>query len=170
MLNIFYSNVSYTQNQAVTHVKGSEVNEGGTIIEAQTAINYYISNINEASINTVYYSQAIYSEENLLRFLDDGYVLYIVRGWYEDINDSNSMTGAHATLIYGYTMTNSDIWFLVRDPWPVDKGETFKMSYEKLCNGRNYQVGENEDIGVWIQSIVVDTSYDNITEAYYFDK
>ena len=165
-----YSSVTYTQTDAVTHVKGSAVNRGGTRAEAQQAINYYISNINGASLDTVIKEYVVYSEENLVRFLDDGHVVYIARGWYDDMDDPNSRDGGHATLIYGYTVIDSEIWFLVRDPWPVDEGETYMISYEKLCKGTDYKPGEESDNGVWYASIVINTSYVNETIPYYFDK
>lgn len=165
-----YSSVTYTQTDAVTYVKGSAENVAGTRADAQQAINYYISNISGASISTVVKEFAVYSEENLVRFLDDGHVVYISRGWYSDMNDSESRNGGHATLIYGYTVIDSEIWFLVRDPWPVNEGETYMISYEKLCKGNEYRPSEEADNGVWYASIVVNTSYANETIPYYFDQ
>ena len=165
-----YSSVTYTQAEAVIHVKGSNVNEGGNRKAAQKAINYYISNITGASIDTVVKDETIYSEDVLVRFLDDGHVIYIARGWYSDINDPESRTGGHATLIYGYTLIGSEVWFLVRDPWPVNEGETYMISYEKLCNGRNCKSEEDADTGVWYASIVPNTSYVNDTIPHYFDQ
>lgn len=165
-----YPSITYTQSNAVTYVKGSDVNESGNRAEAQQAINYYISNISGASIDTVIKEHVIYSEENLVRFLDNGYVIYIARGWYEDTNDPTTREGGHATLIYGYTTVDSEIWFLVRDPWPINKGKSYIISYDKLCNGANCKPGEESDTGVWSASIVVNTSYANETIPYYFDK
>ncbi len=165
----FYPNISRTQNQAVAYVKNGEVNEGGNREEAHRAIQYYIGNISGASINSVYKDYFIYSETNLKRFLDDGYVVYISRGWYDDINDPNSSDSGHATLIYGYVVIGTEYRFLVRDPWPVNEGETYMMSYEKLCNGRNCQPDETADTGVWRGSVVYNTSYSNNTIPYHFN-
>ena len=73
-------------------------------------------------------------------------------------------------LIYGYTVIDSKIWFLVRDPLPQSMGSTYMISYEKLCNGRDAQPGENRDPGIWDASIVCDTPYADQTVPYFFNK
>ena len=167
----FYPSVSYTQNQAVAHVKGSEVNDGGNRNEAQTAINYYVSSVtNDVVLETVIKDYQIYSEENLVNFLNDGYVVYIARSWYSDIDNPNSRYGGHASLIYGYVVMNGKYWFLVNDPLPLNQGKAKIISYEKLCNGFEPYDGEDVDDGVWYASIVIDTEYADDTEPYYFDK
>lgn len=165
-----YPSVTYTQADAVRHVKGSAGNYSGNRVEVQLAINYYISNIAGASIDMVVKDYVIYSEDNLVRFLDDGHVVYISRGWYSDPDDPDTRNGGHATLLYGYTTIDSDIWFLVRDPLPIDEGEAYMISYEKLCNGAYCRDDEVADTGVWYASIVVNTSYANETIPYYFDE
>ena len=165
----FYSMVSYTQNQAVAHVKGSEINEGGTNAEIMSAINYLISGISSASLSLQSKTHNIYSESTLIKFLDDGYVVAVGRGWFTNINDSTSMSGAHETLIIGYAESNGKIWFIVHDPLPVNNGESYLMSYEKLVNGRNAQFWETTDRGVWIDCIVINTLYSNETIPYYFE-
>ena len=164
----FFSAVTYTQTQAVTYIKGSPINEGGSRVEAKAAINYYISNIAGASIDTVIKEYSVYSENTLKSFLDDDYVVYISRRWYNDLDDASDYDGGHATLVFGYVVIDSEIWFLVRDPWPVDEGETYMISYNKLYNGRNPRSGESSDTGIWYASIVVNTSYVNETITYYF--
>ena len=164
----FFSAVTYTQTQAVTYIKGSPINEGGSRVEAKAAINYYISNIAGASIDTVIKEYSVYSENTLKSFLDDDYVVYISRRWYNDLDDASDYDGGHATLVFGYVIIDSEIWFLVRDPWPVDEGETYMISYNKLYNGRNPRSGESSDTGIWYASIVVNTSYVNETITYYF--
>ncbi len=164
-----YPSVIYLQEEAVIYVKGSCVNATGNRVEAQRAINYYISNVGGASIDTVISEYEIYSLEALMRFLNDGHVLYISRGWYSDITTTSSRYGGHATLIYGYVTTNLGIRFLVRDPGPVGVGSSYMISYEKLCNGRNDQSDELPDDGVWYASIVVNTAYSDETIPYYFD-
>jgi len=165
-----YPSITRTQTDAVIYIKGDDDDEGGNRVEAQRAINYYISNITTTQINTVIKENVIYSEENLVRFLNDEHVIYISRGWYTDMNDSSSRDGGHATLIYGYTFVNSEIRFLIRDPLPMNEGKTEMISYNKLCCGANYETDEYEDSGVWYASIVVNTSYANDTIPYYFDQ
>lgn len=166
----FYPNVTYTQENAVVHVKGKYCDESGDREDAQKAINYYVSNIPNAEIDTVIKENVIYEEDTLVRFLDDGYVVYIARGYYDSTSNPDSRNGGHATLIYGYTVIDSKIWFLVRDPLPQSMGSTYMISYEKLCNGRDAQPGENRDPGIWDASIVCDTPYADQTVPYFFNK
>ena len=44
----------------------------------------------------------------------------------------------------------------------------FQPIHEKLYNGRDNQVGEEADQGVWYASIVVRTSYSDEVIPYYF--
>lgn len=172
----YYSTITYTQNQAVSYVKGSEVNAAGNIIEASAAAQYYISNIPGASLNLAY--DGIYTETNLKKFIDDGHVLYVMRGWYRNLNTASSRSGGHATLIYGYTKQTimdssgalrTKYWFLVRDPLPENEGKSYMISYEKLYNGRNACETEDSDTGIWELALVVNTSYADNTTPYYFD-
>ena len=164
----FYNTVSYTQNQAVVYVKGSEINEAGTNAEIIMAINYYISSVSGTSLSLSSKYHNIYTESTLVDFLDDGYVVAIGRGWYTNISDPDSINGAHETLIVGYVEQAGELWFIVHDPWPVNSGETYLMSYEKMVNGRNPQSGESADTGIWIDCVVINTTYSNNTIDYYF--
>ena len=164
----FYDAVTYTQNQAVAYIKGSEINDGGTIVEIMLAIEYYISTVPGASLNLVNTHNKIYTESTLMEFLNDGYVVAISRGWYSDIHDADSKQYSHATLLIGYVELNGEIWFIVHDPSPVDIGETYFISYEKIVNGRDAQNGEIPDTGVWTDCVVVDTPYCHNTIDYFF--
>lgn len=164
----YYHEVSLTQNDAVSHIKGSEVDEGGTIVEAQNAMQYYISNISGASYNLQYNSTDVYSEEIIRRFLDDGHVIYIVRSLYPDINNPNYISSSHATLIYGYLRDDTGFRYMIRDPAPVNEGSSYYMSYNRLFNGRNNMDWENYDKYIWTQAIVRQTDYSNQTIRYYF--
>lgn len=59
----YFPSVSHTQNNAVVAIKGSEVNDSGTINEAINAIDYYISSIDGASIDKIGYYHEVYSEK-----------------------------------------------------------------------------------------------------------
>ena len=61
----FYPNVTYTQENAVVHVKGKYCDESGDREDAQKAINYYVSNIPNAEIDTVIKENVIYAEDIL---------------------------------------------------------------------------------------------------------
>ena len=110
----------------------------------------------------------IYDESTLINFLDDGCVVAIGRGTYTDINDPSSLNGAHETLIIGYAVLDGKNWFIVHDPLPLFQGETYLMSYEKMVNGRNPQGNETSDMGIWIDCVVINTTYCNNTISYYF--
>lgn len=167
--NYYYDNVSRTQNQAVQYIKGREVNEGGTVVEAKDAMQYYISNISGASYSLYHGIYKTYSEETLRRFLDDGHVIYIGRSEYTDIRDPNSATAiGHSMLIYGYVKDDNGYRFLIRDPSPVNQGSSYYISYQKIYNGRNNKPWEDFDRYIWDAFAVHETSYMNNTVNYYF--
>ena len=147
---------------------GEVKDEGGDTIQVQKAIDFYVSNISSVPIDTEEKNWYIYSKDNLLRFLDDGYVVLAGRGYYSDINDFNSLEFGPNILVYGYVTIGSEYRFMVRDPSPLNEGSSYMMSYEKLCSGRNHQGDEEMDEGVWQSSVVVNTSYDENVLKYYF--
>ena len=159
----YYPTISYTQGEAVTDVMGSAVNEGGNVLETQQAISFYISNITNASLQTSITDHRIYDEATLLQFLNDGNVLCIGRGLYRDTSNSNTRYGGHMILIYGYTIVGDDYYYLIHDPEPVNQGNSHMLSYEMLCNGQNPQDGEKADNGVWVDTVVLATSYSSNT-------
>ena len=59
---------------------------------------------------------------------------------------------------------------MVQGPDPVLVGDTYWISYVKLCCGTDPQDGEIGDKGVWEAAIVFDTSYADTTVPYYFDR
>lgn len=165
----YYPSVTLTQTDAVTYVKGSACDDTGSLLDAQQAINYYISNINGATINTVIKEHVVYSKETLLRFLDEENVLYVARGLYDDMNDVSSRREGHVILIYGYVIIDEQIWLLVKNSEPENQGRIEMISYEKLYNGNNCVDNEEQDNWVWESSIVINTSYVDNTIPYYFD-
>ncbi len=161
MLSFSYYNVTRTQTQAVIHVKGADINDGGTVYEALEAASYY----QNGADNLVAYNGKIYSEQNIRRFIDDGHPIYIGRSRYIYDNELEMYvwSSGHATVIFGY------IWnekynrydYLVRDPWPVNDGETIIMSYQKLVNSLSLSSNsaEESDGGIWERVLVYETSY-----------
>lgn len=170
MFTNHYFAVPNDRNQvtAVTAVKGSVVNDGGTHVDAIKAVGHYRSNnINSNTLNLIGDYQEIFEEDILLEFINDGNVVYIGRGWY---NTSNERNGGHAYLVYGYTKEfingNLEFRYLIRDPYPavepspwntptITTGETLLWSYDTICNGRN----TGEDNGIWDRYVVVTTDY-----------
>lgn len=110
----------------------------------------------------------IYEESIMQQFLNDGHVIYVSIGWYSNIYDENSRYDGHAILITGYVTINGDCRFIVEDPWPVDEGKMYTISYEKLVNGRNYQQYEEANDGVWECTMVANTSYSGSSISGYF--
>ena len=172
----YYSNVTLTQEDAIATIKGgigtdgNYSNDKGSLEQAQQAINYYISNIAGASIDTLIKRRVIYSEENLIRFLNDGHVVYVGRGLYDNMNDGSTQNGGHLILIYGYVIIDTEVYFLIKNSFPENIGKTETISYDKLCYGTNIKMYEDEDNGIWYSTIVINTSYANDTIPYYFDQ
>lgn len=156
-----HMNVTRTQTEAVIEVLGSAVNLGGNIIQAAQAAEFYSNN----TLDYVYHNRAIYSEATIQQFIDDGVPVFVARVWLDEPDDPSSINGGHSTVIFGYTWNEQAQRFdyLIRDPWPVDQGETVVMSYAKLCNGEHPAAGEDKDPGVWLSVVTQDTAYDHAT-------
>lgn len=116
-----------TQTQLVTHVKGSDINEGGSVEEARDAANF------ASGTNSYYVTEGILTESEILVEINSRRPVYLSRGWYD--SDGNRDNG-HATVVYGYRLTDSGaINFLVRDPWPVNEGRNQTWTYDFIING-----------------------------------
>lgn len=178
MLANHYSSVAddRTQNNAVSAVKGSVVNAGGSHIDAIGAVGYYRSNdISTNTLNLVGDFGSRFSESTLIRLLNAGHVVYIGRGHYDT---SNNRAGGHALLIVGYTMVSLDdtlqYRYIIYDPWPasppspwnspqITTGQEMVRSYQWICNGRNALNSSHVDDGIWDRYVVVQTDYSNVT-------
>ena len=163
----FYSSVSYTQEQAVSYVKGSVVDEGGTVIQAQSAINYYISSISGAIINTRYTAGNVYTAERLADFLDMGTVVFAGWSYYRFMNDSFvQIPNGHAVLIYGYVTIGSSYHFLIKDPSPQGTGSIYMLHYDDLYFGETTD-NDMATHRAWQGSVVKDTYFANETIPSY---
>ncbi len=173
MLARHYSPISayLTQDNAVLAIQGTDWDDGGSIYEAIQAVGYYRSE--DISSNTLGLTAvtAIYSESNVMRFLNDGHVLYIARGKY---NSNNFRISGHATVIVGYTAEYSNgsliYSFVIYDPWPNEQpypwdspqatdGTVEIKLYQQICD-------ENAGYGntwVWEQTVAVATAYSSDT-------
>ena len=173
----YYPEVTRTQSEAVAYVKGSITNDGGFEDDAQDAIEYYIGNIDGATLTL---QNAIsdggdrskrYPEEVLRRFLDDGHVIFISRSWYVgDKRDSG-----HSMVITGYVSIRvggvTQYRYIIYDPWPssatslgdtpqITNGQKYLRSYQWICNGSKASSGyEPTDNGIWEGYVTVDTLY-----------
>ena len=177
MLTKHYESVSdsRTQNNAVSAVKGSVVNYAGSLADAQEAVGYYHDlDINNNDYNLEGHYNAILSESNTRRFIDDGHVIYIARGQY--INGIRQ--SGHATVIVGYTTEFVDgemiYRYVINNPWPasppsswnspvITNGQIEILSFDWICNGHHAQTGEQQDDGIWDKYMVVNTNYSGNT-------
>jgi len=170
----YSSNVTYTQSQAVIHVKGSEINLGGNWDESIEAINYYLSTDPNITLN-IQKVHNVYSKETLVRFLDDGHVIYAHLSHYHTLVDEEvENRGAHAILIAGYTIIDGHYRFLIYDPWNPNVGKRLLVSYENLYNGHETELFSDDikknytGLYLWTGCIVVNTPYSSQTVPWYF--
>ena len=136
--------------------------------EAKMAITYFLSNTND-EVNLIVKNDQIYTEENVIRFLEDGHVLYIARGVYSN-NTVLRRESGHATVIWGYVYVDGGYKFLIRDPSPYITGSTLVVSYQWLVNGQNAQSGASSNLTIWDGTLVCTTLYSNDTIPYYFEQ
>lgn len=132
------------------------------------AITYFLSNTND-EVNLIVKNDQIYTEENVIRFLEDGHVLYIARGVYSN-NTVLRRESGHATVIWGYVYVDGGYKFLIRDPSPYITGSTLVVSYQWLVNGQNAQSGASSNLTIWDGTLVCTTLYSNDTIPYYFEQ
>lgn len=132
------------------------------------AITYFLSNTND-EVNLIVKNDQIYTEENVIRFLEDGHVLYIARGVYSNNTVLRRKSG-YATVIWGYVYVDRGYKFLIRDPSPYITGSTLVVSYQWLVNGQNAQSGASSNLTIWDGTLVCTTLYSNDTIPYYFEQ
>jgi len=89
---------------------------------------------------------------------------------YRDESGGYTRISGHGIVISGYVYIGSEVRFIARDPFPVNQGQTYLISYEKLCNGQNPQDWESSDYGIWETALVpmAGSYYDTID--YYFNQ
>ena len=170
MTQYYFPQAFVVQQHGVWHVKYQVINETGTQLETEQAIAYYIRNIDNASLVLHHTLGEVYGPETLIQFIDDEHILYIIIDYYTDI-ESQERSSRHGVIICGYVLVNGEYRFVVKDPWPVNVGKTYIISYEKLYCGINAQWDEEmeNNTGVWVGMSTVETAYANDTIAYYFD-
>ena len=171
--------VSRTQVEAVIEVAGLLGDYGGGALQTADAIAYYLED--DAALD-LQYVDAIserkrYSEDVLRRFINDGHVVLVNRGRYEN----NDRKGGHAILIVGYNTLyqNGELQYryIINDPWPEDEpdewvipqdgidGQVLLRSYQWICNGNYAVLGEapEEDPRIWDSLVTVVTDYSSDT-------
>lgn len=133
----YNNNTGITQYNIVNHVKGSEVNEGGSANEERRAINY-ASNYNK---NAYIGTQLKFEKIRQLIDKQKPFVMNVkwlsqdnsVWGW---ISDFLTYKG-HAVVIAGYNLDNRTVWIV--DPWSNTSTNSF--SYDKLRDGERLNTG-----------------------------
>lgn len=159
-----------SQATAVQAVKDGIVDEGGNIIEAKRAANFYSSgNTNTDALDLVGADNIRYSESTLRLFLNDGHVIYISRSEY---TENNERRYGHAYVIVGYTTEYSNgvlqYNYILYDPWPesepdpwdspeITSGQSYAKSYQWICNSR--KAGAQSENKIWDGLMVVATTY-----------
>ncbi len=147
MSALTYTRSDITQRQICQEVKGSIINDTGTLIETVEAANF-------ASGFSDYIIDDVLSENNLKTLLDNGNPVILSRGVYDS---SGRRTGGHATVVFGYYMDGSTARFLIRDPWPIisnpwpdsPAGQTYELDYATICDGS----ATGFDNSIWDSSI-----------------
>jgi len=123
-----YVTNSITQTDIVRHVKGAVINEGGTVDERLAAVKY-------ATGGTVQFKQVQpLTEAEMVASIDAGNPVMLCRGWYPD-GYPGVRYGGHSTVLYGYQELDGEYLFLVRDPWPPNRGASEVLSYDFICRG-----------------------------------
>ena len=165
------------QEDAVTKVKGSSKDEGGTNVEAMKALRYYYTGETyDDDRDYTYMDGCIFEEATLRRFLDEGHAVYISRIKSSQIYDIKL---GHASLIGGYTscvVGNALTYqFIIFDPMPVNKpdpwntaqetvGQTYTASYQWLENGEKFLTSDKAPDGkLWWGFLTKETAYSNDT-------
>ena len=111
----------------------------------------------------------IYTEENVIRFLEDGHTLCLMLGYYPTLSEDYRPSG-HVVVIFGYVYVDGVCKFLVRDPSPMSTGSTQVVSYAYIVNRASTQEGANAAIYVWESTLVCATTYSSETIPNYFDQ
>ncbi|MCR5742732.1 MAG: hypothetical protein K6F92_03260 [Lachnospiraceae bacterium] len=120
-----------TQSQAVDHIKGSIINEGGTLDEIRTAANWLSEgrmNYEQIGLGTV---SGVKTYGYLTDKIDNGRVTVLVGGYYTD----GVRNGGHAVTMHGYYSYGSYasmIWYY--DPLPEDNLD-HECAYSSFKNG-----------------------------------
>lgn len=125
-----------TQAQIVEHIKGSVVDKTATSDEIRQAANF-------ASGTTDYYvTYSELTEEQLVTEINAGRPVIVVRAWYDSLGYP---AGAHATVVYGYQLSGSDLVFKIHDPLPKNEGSSYNWTYSNIVHGT--------DSGYWKETI-----------------
>ena len=124
-----------------------------------------------SSLDVTCTHEKIYSEDTLMKFLDDGHVLIIHRLWYNYQNGMyvfDNIRVGHFYVLSGYVTIQGKTWFILHDPSNSDddEAEATLMTYQKLRCGYDRTEDELRDDGFWCCAIVVNTEYSKNTISW----
>ncbi len=130
--------------------------DGGTVQETEAALEYILHD--EYDIYSS--SFGIYTEPVLQGILDTGAPIEIHRGfYYGSVRD-----GGHAVMIrdYYYDIVLLDYVYIIYDPWAVNVGSIYELTYDELVDERN----SLNNGYVW-ESVITyrEGAYNNITQS-----
>lgn len=134
-----------TQNDIVTYVKGSPVNEMGTIIETEQAVRYIANN----SFSTIKGTSTdgnsvVITSMALKNKIDAGYPV-IMGVKYAN----NTSAGGHMVVAYGYYTLSGKLYIMYHDPADDINGNDTSgtVIYENLTSSSgNYMESMEDDV------------------------
>lgn len=156
-----------TQEACALAVKGTTADPSGS---AYDSLKYFLGTIG-SSLDVTCTHEKIYSEDTLMKFLDDGHVLIIHRLWYNYQNGMyvfDNIRVGHFYVLSGYVTIQGKTWFILHDPSNSDddESEATLMTYQKLRCGYDRTEDELRDDGFWCCAIVVNTEYSKNTISW----
>ena len=123
-------------------------NMTGSRLETERAIEYILGfDDYDYCYNTV----EIYEEEVLKSLIDDGNIVVLSRGLYDQ---NAERIGGHSTVLYDYYEIEDVTFFKIYDPLSVNVGSRLEKTYVNICNGQNRGYA-NEQTDNWIWDGVV---------------
>jgi len=135
-----YRRTIVTQTDVVRHVKGTVINEGGTLEERLEAVKY----ATKGSVE--FKAVAPLTEAQMVASINAGNPVMLCRGWYPD-GYPGMRYGGHSTVLYGYQLMDDGTYlFLVRDPWPVNRGTNDLLTYSYIRKGDDTGILEQCEI------------------------
>lgn len=133
-----------TQTDIVTYVKGSDVNEMGTIIETEQAVRYVADNSFSTIKGTSTDGDSVVITSTALKNKIDAEYPVIMGVKYA----SNTSTGGHMVVAYGYYNSNNKLYIMYHDPAnDIDGNDAYSgtIIYEYLTSTDGDYMASMED-------------------------
>ena len=107
---------------------------GGYLFDIVNAINLFLDEANQSSMNLVAREHYVFSQNMLCSILENGDVVHI-KGTYVRMNNGSYVIGnlgGHSNLLVGYYIEDGIERFVLNDPLPVSQGSYKIYTYEEL--------------------------------------